>query len=143
MIRKYIFFPSYELFNFISYIIICFYCNRKRLGGVTVLQAKVALAVLSSSRLQEKHQFLFRQVADHNNCVSRKKLEILLQGLATLVEYLSEGKAFGPALVPATVDSCFQLVSMCEMSLFHRRHAHVMPYKALISFRNICYQSRG
>lgn len=81
----------------------------KRKTGLTVLQVKVALIVLSCGRLQDKHQYLFHQVADHNNCISRRKLEALLRSLALIAEYLSEGQSFGPALVPATVDSCFQL----------------------------------
>lgn len=81
----------------------------KRKTGLTVLQAKVALIVLSNGRLQDKHQYLFHQVADHNNCISRRKLEALLHALAMIAEYLSEGQSFGPTLVPATVDSCFQL----------------------------------
>ncbi|KAJ1524400.1 hypothetical protein ONE63_010900 [Megalurothrips usitatus] len=81
----------------------------KRKNGLTVLQVKVALILLSHGRLQDKHQYLFHQVADHNNCISRRKLDALLRSLALITEYLSEGQSFGPALVAATVDSCFQL----------------------------------
>ncbi|XP_063242630.1 dystrophin-like isoform X2 [Bacillus rossius redtenbacheri] len=83
----------------------CF--DRRRLGSLQVLQAKVLLALLSGARLQDKYQYWFQQLADHNSCVSRRKLELLVSQLAAVADHLCEGAAFGAALVAPTVDSCF------------------------------------
>lgn len=75
-----------------------------------VLGAKIALVCLCSSRLQEKYQYFFSQLADHNNCLSRRKLHALLTNIVLITDYLSESLAFSSELIPATIDSCFQQV---------------------------------
>lgn len=82
---------------------------------VQVLGAKIALVCLSSSRLQEKYQYFFSQLADHNNCLSRRKLCALLTNIVLITDYLSESLAFSSELIPATIDSCFQQVSFVEI----------------------------
>ncbi|CAG2057816.1 unnamed protein product [Timema podura] len=57
---------------------------------------------------REKYQYMFGQLADHNRCISRKKLENLLRNFTQIAEYLSEACAFGSDLVPEAVDICFQ-----------------------------------
>jgi hypothetical protein len=75
-----------------------------------VLPVKVALTILSSADLQKKYQYLFSQLADHNNCISNNKFEILLKNLACLTEYLNESTAFGSKFITSAVESCFQQV---------------------------------
>lgn len=77
---------------------------------VQVLGAKIALVCLCSSRLQEKYQYFFSQLADHNNCLSRRKLHALLANIVLITDYLSESLAFSSELILSTIDSCFQQV---------------------------------
>ena len=65
------------------------------------------MVVLCGGRLQEKYKYLFTQVADHNNCCTRRKLAQLLKDLAKIPEALSEKPSFGVRLVSAAVNSCF------------------------------------
>lgn len=82
--------------------------DRNTQKKVQVLGAKIALVCLCSSRLQEKYQYFFSQLADHNNCLSRRKLHALLTNIVLITDYLSESLAFSSELIPATIDSCFQ-----------------------------------
>jgi hypothetical protein len=82
----------------------------KASGTLQVLPVKVALTVLSSAKLQMKYQYLFSQLADHNNCITSNKLEILLRNLTHITEYLNESIAFGPKFINSAVESCFQQV---------------------------------
>jgi hypothetical protein len=75
-----------------------------------VLPVKVVLTVLSSAKLQMKYQYLFSQLADHNNCISSNKFEILLKHLTRIAEYLNESVAFGSKFIASAVESCFQQV---------------------------------
>ncbi|XP_071546494.1 uncharacterized protein [Panulirus ornatus] len=81
-----------------------------RIGMVQVLGCKVLLVVLCGGRLQEKYRYLFSQVADHNNCCTRRRLAALLRDLARIPELLSEQPSFGLSLVSAAVESCFKEV---------------------------------
>ncbi|KAK7084926.1 hypothetical protein SK128_015369 [Halocaridina rubra] len=85
--------------------------DQKRSGMIQVLGCKVLLVVLCSGRLQEKYRYLFSQVADHNNCCTRRRLAVLLRDLASIPEMLSEQLSFGVSLVSAAVESCFKDVS--------------------------------
>jgi len=67
---------------------------------------KVALTVLSSANLQKKYQYLFSQLADHNNCISSNKFEILLKNLICIAEYLNESTAFGHKFITSAVEGC-------------------------------------
>ncbi|XP_067004403.2 dystrophin [Anabrus simplex] len=82
--------------------------NAKSAGMLQVISAKVTLVVLSSAKLQEKYQYYFHQLADHNNCISRKKIKLLLSNLVKITEFLNEAPSFGEALVSATVESCIE-----------------------------------
>ncbi|KAG0726845.1 Dystrophin, isoform E [Chionoecetes opilio] len=81
-----------------------------RSGMVQVLGCKVLLVVLCGGRLQEKYRYLFNQVADHNNCCTRRRLAAILRDLARIPELLSEQPSFGLSLVSAAVESCFKEV---------------------------------
>ncbi|XP_064113179.1 dystrophin-related protein 2-like isoform X2 [Macrobrachium nipponense] len=84
--------------------------DQKRTGMVQVLGCKVLMVVLCGGRLQEKYRYLFSQVADHNNCCTRRRLAALLRDLARIPELLSEQPSFGVSFVPAAVESCFKEV---------------------------------
>ncbi|CAL4198478.1 unnamed protein product, partial [Meganyctiphanes norvegica] len=82
--------------------------DEARSGVVQVLGCKVIMVVLCSGRLQEKYRYLFTQLADHNNCCTRRRLAMLLRELARIPELLSEKPSFGISFVSAAVDSCFK-----------------------------------
>lgn len=75
-----------------------------------VVSAKIALVCLCAAKLQDKYQYLFTQLADHNNCLSQRKLHALLDNMVAVTDYFSESLAFSSDLIPATVESCFQQV---------------------------------
>lgn len=82
--------------------------DEARSGVVQVLGCKVIMVVLCSGRLQEKYRYLFTQMADHNNCCTRRRLAMLLRELSRIPELLSEKPSFGLSFVSAAVDSCFK-----------------------------------
>ncbi|XP_054278180.1 dystrophin-like [Macrosteles quadrilineatus] len=82
--------------------------DRQERHRVQVLSAKIALVCLCAAKLQDKYQYLFSQLADHNNCLPRRKLRNMLDTMVSITDYLSESLAFSADLIPATVDSCFQ-----------------------------------
>ncbi|CAH1394217.1 unnamed protein product [Nezara viridula] len=73
----------------------------------TVLFLKVVLICLSTSSLQAKYQYWFSQLVDHNLCLPRRRLQLLLQILMMITEYLSESNTFSETLIQPTLDSCF------------------------------------
>lgn len=85
--------------------------RRKREGSVTVFSAKVALALASCSRLQEKYGYLYQQLADHNACLSRAALFSLLNNICKVTDMLGECVAYGSHMVQISVDHCF--VEVC------------------------------
>lgn len=83
-----------------------------------VVSAKIALVCLCAAKLQDKYQYLFTQLADHNNCLSQRKLHVLLDNMVAMTDYFSESLAFSSDLIPATVESCFQQVGSVAVILF-------------------------
>lgn len=69
---------------------------------------KVLLSVLCGSKPRDKYNYLFSQLADHNSVLTARRLELLLQRLVLLTDFIGEGRSFGRSLVPGTVQSCFQ-----------------------------------
>jgi len=69
---------------------------------------KVILCLLSGSKPRAKYTYLFEQLSDHNSILTPRRLELLLQRVVYLTDYIGEGESFGRALVPGTVNSCFQ-----------------------------------
>lgn len=101
---------NYPLVHILLKYIFLLFVHRQERRRVQVLSAKIALVCLCAAKLQDKYQYLFTQLADHNNCLSRRKLHALLDSMVAITDYLSESLAFSPDLIPATVDSCFQQV---------------------------------
>ncbi|XP_046999880.1 dystrophin-related protein 2-like isoform X1 [Schistocerca americana] len=82
--------------------------------SVQVLLLKVIFVILCSSQIQDKYQYLFHQLSDHNNCVSRKKIDLLLKATVKLTDFLSEPSYSAPKLIENSVESCFK---HCQGSL--------------------------
>lgn len=72
--------------------------------------AKIALAVLCDDSNADKWKFLFTMMADHNGCISSRKLTNLLTQIALLAEYVGEQNNFGSHLIQGEVDKCFAKV---------------------------------
>ncbi|XP_012271632.1 dystrobrevin-1 [Orussus abietinus] len=89
----------------VNYILNVF--DEKREGNVPVFSVKVALIVISSSRLQEKYGYLYQQLADHNACLSRAALKTLLTNICKITEMLGENAAYGNHMIQSSIDSCF------------------------------------
>ncbi|XP_039277157.1 dystrophin isoform X2 [Nilaparvata lugens] len=77
-------------------------------GSIQVLSAKIALATLCSSRLQEKYDYFFTQLADHNNCLNKRKLSLLVENFVSMTDYLCESLSFSSNLISSTISSCFE-----------------------------------
>ncbi|XP_075215186.1 dystrophin-like [Lycorma delicatula] len=82
--------------------------DKKHAGSIQVIAVKVALVSLCCSRLQEKYQYLFNQLADHNSCLSKRKLKLLLENFVCVTDFLCESLAFSSSLIPDTLESCFE-----------------------------------
>ncbi|EEB15797.1 dystrophin, putative [Pediculus humanus corporis] len=77
-------------------------------NSVSVLSLKIFLTVLCGSRPKMKYLYCFQQLADENNCLSKKKLEVLLKSIIKVLEYIGEQCSFGSDLIEGTIESCFQ-----------------------------------
>jgi len=77
-------------------------------GGVTVLGLKTVLAVMTSGRLRERLQYLFREHSDHQARISETGLTYLLSILSRIPEILGEGIMFGSGVVSRGVRACLQ-----------------------------------
>uniref|UniRef100_T1J1M8 Dystrophin n=1 Tax=Strigamia maritima TaxID=126957 RepID=T1J1M8_STRMM len=78
-----------------------------RSGVINVFSVFVGLLIFSMGKLHEKYKFLFRILANHNNCMTKNSLTFLLNILAEIPERLNEKITFGKTFVAAAVESCF------------------------------------
>lgn len=74
---------------------------------IRVQSAKCILILLSGDCWYEKWRHLFKMAADHNGCISARRLTSLLTQVACLCEYSGEESNFGQHLVQQEVDRCF------------------------------------
>ncbi|XP_014213323.2 dystrotelin-like [Copidosoma floridanum] len=81
--------------------------HKKENENISVFSVKVALTLVSCGRLEEKYGYLFHQLADHNACLSRIALNILLTNICKITEMLGESVAYGNHLIRASIDNCF------------------------------------
>ncbi|KAK2194144.1 hypothetical protein NP493_2g13047 [Ridgeia piscesae] len=81
-----------------------------RTGCVRVPAVKVTLVLLCAARLMEKYRYLFAQLSDASNHLSRKVMGVFLHDVMQLPELLNEGAVFGGLNVAPAVDSCFSAV---------------------------------
>lgn len=77
---------------------------------------KLALVLLSDYELPELYNFIFTLCADHNNCVTRLRLQSLLSKLVEISIFMHEDVSFGQHLVNSTIENCFSNVSVSEKS---------------------------
>ncbi|XP_063991824.1 dystrophin-like [Diachasmimorpha longicaudata] len=78
-----------------------------RKGKVSVFPVKVFLTLLCCGKLQEKYEYLYQLLADHNACLSKAALHMLLTNVCKVTEMLGESGAYGSHLVQSSIDSCF------------------------------------
>lgn len=83
---------------------------RERQGKTQVLSAKLVLAFLSNTTASDIYSFMFNLSADHNNCVTRLRLQALLSKVTDFTSYIHEDSCFGQYLINVSVDGCFQKV---------------------------------
>ncbi|XP_077300885.1 uncharacterized protein LOC143921444 [Arctopsyche grandis] len=96
--------------------------DSNRSSSISVQSAKIALAVLSDDSNGDKWKFLFAMMADHNGCISPRRLTNLLIQIGLLAEYVGEKINFGSHLVQGEVDKCFAktpgMLGLSEHGLF-------------------------
>lgn len=85
---------------------------RDRRENIQVSSTKLVLAILSSCKVSDLYYFIFNLCADHNNCVTRLKLQITLTKFANVAAYLHEDVNFGHHLINVAIDHCFSNVSI-------------------------------
>ncbi|XP_044740190.1 dystrophin-like isoform X2 [Chrysoperla carnea] len=81
--------------------------DKNKEGKIPVIAAKICMAVLCNSTLSDVYRYFYTLIADHNNCVTRRRLQTLLNYLATITEFLQEGSMFGQSLVDEAIEKCF------------------------------------
>ncbi|KAF2897378.1 hypothetical protein ILUMI_08792 [Ignelater luminosus] len=94
--------------------------DRDRRENIQVSSTKLILAILSSCKLSDLYYFIFNLCADHNNCITRLKLQMILTKFANVAAYLHEDVNFGHHLINVAIDHCFNnspgLVGVSESS---------------------------
>ncbi|KAI9552375.1 hypothetical protein GHT06_022741 [Daphnia sinensis] len=84
-------------------------CRRK---GCTLLEFLVFFTIMcGESTLGEKYRRLLQLISDHNNCIQRRSLALMLKAIASLAHLVNEAPAFGHWTVLAAVQQCFE---QCE-----------------------------
>ncbi|RZC39097.1 dystrophin, isoform E-like [Asbolus verrucosus] len=84
--------------------------DKERQVKIQVSSTKLALALLSDCDLHELHNVIFTLCADHNNCVTRLRLQSLLTKLVAIAIFMHEDVSFGQHLVNSTIENCFSNV---------------------------------
>lgn len=81
--------------------------DKDRRNNIQVLSTKLVLAALSKCKTSDLYRFIFHLCADHNNCVTRLKLQGILTKFVNITSYLHEDVNFGSHLIHSTVENCF------------------------------------
>ncbi|EFA06845.2 Dystrophin-1-like Protein [Tribolium castaneum] len=81
--------------------------DKERQVKIQVSSTKLALALLSDCELSELYNFIFSLCADHNNCVTRLRLQSLLTKLVEIMVFMHEDVSFGQHLINSTIEHCF------------------------------------
>lgn len=84
------------------------YC-REKFNTISVISAKIFLSLICDAKPCEKYHYLFSQLMDHNYCISRKRLKILLKNLVEVINFIGEKLSFGCNLINGTIESCFSV----------------------------------
>ncbi|XP_066597076.1 dystrophin-1-like isoform X2 [Prorops nasuta] len=75
--------------------------------NILVFSVKLALILICSAKLQEKYGYLYKQLADHNACLSKASLFTFLSNICKIMEMLGETTAYGHHHIQPHIDSCF------------------------------------
>lgn len=81
------------------------------MGKIQVSSTKLILALLSNCTVNDLYSFIFVLCADHNNCVTRLRLQSVLSKLVKITSFLHEDVSFGQHLINTSIDDCFLKVS--------------------------------
>ncbi|KAK9727922.1 WW domain [Popillia japonica] len=81
--------------------------DKNRTGCVQVLHVKLVLSLLCKTNLNSLYHYLFSLCADHNNCVTRLKIQMILSTVVEIICYMHEDLSFGPHLVNSSIEECF------------------------------------
>ncbi|KAK6643674.1 hypothetical protein RUM43_005184 [Polyplax serrata] len=103
---------GFEIINSLFYqlvidILLSIY-DQKEKNVISVLSCKIFFVIICQDKPRDKYHYLFQQIADHNNCVSRKRLHTLLKNIVSVIEFIGEGHSFGTGLIAGTIESCFE-----------------------------------
>nr|XP_023028148.1 dystrophin-like [Leptinotarsa decemlineata] len=82
--------------------------DEHRGGTIQVSSTKVALSILSSCSMKELYSFIFGLCADHNNCVTRLRLQAFLSKIVEITTFLHEDGSYGSHLVNSAMENCFK-----------------------------------
>uniref|UniRef100_A0A8C9RN07 Utrophin-like n=1 Tax=Scleropages formosus TaxID=113540 RepID=A0A8C9RN07_SCLFO len=100
-----------------------------RSGMIQALSMKIGLLSLSKGHLEEKYQYLIRQVAAPEESCDHRQLGTLLHSIIQIPRQLGEVAAFGGGNIEPSVRSCFQHV--CAASCSQNTHTNE-PDSALL-----------
>jgi len=85
-----------------------FNCSGKR-NGCSLLNFLVFFTILCGETiLGEKYRKLLQVISDHNRCIQRRNLAMLLKSISSLAHLVKEGPAFGNWTILAAVQQCFE-----------------------------------
>ncbi|KYB26277.1 Dystrophin-1-like Protein [Tribolium castaneum] len=102
--------------------------DKERQVKIQVSSTKLALALLSDCELSELYNFIFSLCADHNNCVTRLRLQSLLTKLVEIMVFMHEDVSFGQHLINSTIEHCFSNGIHREFSFrFIKKLCGLMP----------------
>lgn len=110
-----------------------------REGNIQVFSAKVLIGILSNGSLLEVYKFLFVLCADHNNCITRLRLQGLLLKLFEIIKYLHEDAYLGLQSVNFATERCFQnspgLVGITENNFISwlKNDPHFLSWLSLVT----------
>ncbi|CAH2014137.1 unnamed protein product [Acanthoscelides obtectus] len=82
--------------------------DKDRQGLIQVSSVKLALYILSSCPLIDLYKWIFHLYADHNYCLTRVKLQMLLNNITEIMTYLHEDNSYGSHLIADTIEDCFK-----------------------------------
>ena len=62
--------------------------------------------------LGEKYRKVLQFISDHNSCIQRRNLALLLKSISSLAHLVNEAPAFGHWTVLQSVQQCFEQVNL-------------------------------
>nr|CAH7756584.1 unnamed protein product [Callosobruchus chinensis] len=112
--------------------------DKDRKGLIQVTSTKIALYILSNCTLIDLYKCLFSLYADHNECMTRLRLQALLTKVTEIMTYLHEDSSYGSHLINAAVEDCFKnspgLVGISESTFISwlEQHPKILSWIPLL-----------